>query len=255
MRHHEPPWPFYNMSVWRLMQWMNTGSRLKSEGEVNRLVNTVLSAPDFRTEDLQSFSAHRENGHLDAANKASSLGDDFQVASVTIEVPTGESSDSETSRPYSVPGLHYRKLLNVIKAAFRDPLSSHFHLTPFSLMHKSLITGVEQRVYGELYNSDAFIKEHHRIQNRSHPPPNDPECKLEKVIAALMFWSDSTHLANFGTAKLWPIYLFFGNLSKYIRSQPSSGACNHLAYIPSVCAHRKSEFILLLTSSAASRLI
>ena len=140
----EPPWPFYNMSVWRLMQWMNTGSQLKSEGEVNRLVNTVLSAPDFRTKDLQSFSAHWENGRLDAANKASSLGDDFQVALVTIEVPTGESSDSETSRPYSVPGLHYWKLLNVIKAAFRDPLSSHFHLTPFLLMHKSPITGVEQ---------------------------------------------------------------------------------------------------------------
>ena len=49
-----------------------------------------------------------------------------------------------------------------------------------------------------------------------------------------MFWSDATHLANFGTAKLWPIYLFFGNLSKYIRLRPSSGACNHLAYIPSV---------------------
>ena len=49
-----------------------------------------------------------------------------------------------------------------------------------------------------------------------------------------MLWSDATHLTNFGTAKLWPIYLFFGNLSKYVRSRPSSGACNHLTYIPSV---------------------
>ena len=250
---HGPPWPFSNMSVWRLMQWVNTGSRLKSEGEVNRLVNNVLSAPDFRTEDLQNFSTHRENGCLDAANKANPLGDNFQVASVTIEVPTGDLCDSETSRSYSVPGLHYRKLLSVIKAAFSDPLSSHFHLTPFSLMHKSPTTGVEQRVYGELYNSDAFIKEHHCIQNCSRPPPDDAGCKLEKVIAALMFWSDSTHLTSFGTAKLWPIYLFFGNLSKYIRSRPSSGACNHLAYIPSVCGYPESTH--LLTSSAASRLV
>ena len=109
-------------------------------------------------------------------------------------------------------------------------------------MHQSPITGVEQRVYGELYNSDAFIKEHHRVQNCSRPPPDDPGCRLEKVIAALMFWSDSTHLTNFGTAKLWPIYLFFGNLSKYIRSRPSSGACNHLAYIPSVCIHHHLWF-------------
>ena len=233
----EPPWPFSNMSTWRLMRWLNTGSRSKSEAEVNRLVHDVINAPDFQADDLQGFSAHRENGCLDAANKASLLGDGFRVASITIEVPTGKSSDSETSRPYSVPGLRYRKLLNVIKTAFQDPLSSYFHLTPFSLMHRSPVTGVEQRVYGELYQSDAFIKEHHRVQNRSRPPPDDPGCKLEKVIAALMFWSDSTHLANFGTAKLWPIYLFFGNLSKYIRSRPSSGACHHLAYIPSVRVH------------------
>ena len=101
-------------------------------------------------------------------------------------------------------------------------------------MHWSPVTGTDQRLYSELYHSDAFIEEHSHIQNRSRPPPDDPGCKLEKVVAALMFWSDSTHLADFGTAKLWPIYMFFRNLSKYIRSRPSSGACNHLAYIPLV---------------------
>ena len=240
----EPPWPFSNMSTWRLMRWMNTGSRSKSEGEVTRLVNEVLDAPDFRAEDLHNFSAHRENGHLDAARKTNPLDDSFQVTSIAIDVPTGEPGNSETSRSYSVPGLHYRKLLNVIKAAFQDPLSQYFHLTPFSLMHRSSVTGEEQRIYGELYNSDAFIKEHHRVQNCSQPPPDDPGCKLEKVVAALMFWSDSTHLTNFGTAALWPIYLFFGNLSKYIRSRPSSGACNHLAYIPSVRTHQHVELHL-----------
>jgi len=231
----KPPWPFANMSVWRLMDWMNTGGKSKSEGEVDRLVNGVLKAPDFRTEDLRKFSAHHENECLDIADKTNYLEDGFQVTSITIKVPTGKSDNLLAPRTYSVPGLHYRKILNVIKAVFQDPLSHQFHLTPFSLMHQSPITGEEQRVYGELYNSDEFIKEHKRVQNLSPPAPDDPMCKLEKVIAALMFWSDATHLANFGTAKLWPIYLFFGNLSKYIRSRPSSGACNHLAYIPSVC--------------------
>ena len=252
---HSPPWPFRNMSIWRLMRWMNTGSRLKSEGEVDHLVHGVLNAPDFRPEDLQNFSVHQENNRLDTANKTTPLDDSFQVASVTIKVPTGEPSNSETSRMYSIPGLHYRKLLNVVKATFQDPISRHFHLTPFSLMHRSSITGVEQRVYGELYHSDAFINEHRRVQDRSRPPPDDPGCKLEKVIAALMFWSDSTHLTNFGTAKLWPIYLFFGNLSKYIRSQPSSGACNHLAYIPSVCTCRCLWFTFSLIYSVASGLV
>ena len=216
------------------MRWMNTGSNSKSEGEVNRLIDDVLCAPDFRTEDLCNLNARRENSRLDTADKATPLEDNFQVASITIEVPTGQLDDSSTPRTYSVPGLRYRKLLNVIKAAFQDPLSRHFHFTPFSLMHKSLITGEPQRVYGKLYNSDEFINEHKQVQNCLLPPPEDPECKLEKVIAALMFWSDSTHLTNFGTAALWPIYLYFRNLSKYIRSRPSSGACHHLAYIPSV---------------------
>jgi hypothetical protein len=216
------------------MRWVNTGSSSKSEGEVDRLVNDVLNAADFQTEDLRSFSTHRQNLRLDISNRASPLKDDFQVTSITIEVPGGRQDDQSPPHTYSIPGLHYRKLLNVITAAFQDPLSRQFHFTPFSLMHRSPATNKEQRIYGELYNSDVFIDEHKRVQNRSPPPPDNPGCKLEKVVAALMFWSDSTHLTNFGTAALWPIYLFFGNLSKYIRSQPSSGACNHLAYIPSV---------------------
>ena len=231
----DPPWPFANMSVWRLMRWVNTGSSSKSEGEVDRLVNDVLNAPDFQAEDLQRFNTHRENCRLDTSNKATPLEDDFQVTSITIKVPPGQPDGRSAPCIFSVPGLHHRNLLNVIKAAFQDPLSRKFHLTPFSLMHRSQITNKEQRLYGELYNSDEFINEHKRVQNRLPPPPDDPGCKLEKVVAALMFWSDSTHLTNFGTAALWLIYLFFGNLSKYIRSQPSSGACHHLAYIPSVC--------------------
>ena len=65
-------------------------------------------------------------------------------------------------------------------------------------------------------------------------PPDDPNCKREKVVAALMVSSDATMLTDFGMAKAWPIYLMFGNLSKYIRAQPDSGAMHHLAYIPSV---------------------
>ena len=54
----------------------------------------------------------------------------------------------------------------------------------------------------------------------------------EKVVAALMFWSDAMRLATFSTTRMWPVYMLFGNLSKYIRSKPNSGATKHLAYIP-----------------------
>jgi hypothetical protein len=59
-------------------------------------------------------------------------------------------------------------------------------------------------------------------------------CTLETMIVSLMFWSDATHLASFGTHSAWPIYMYSGNQSNYEREKPSSGSANHIAYIPKV---------------------
>jgi hypothetical protein len=84
-------------------------------------------------------------------------------------------------------------------------------------------------VYSKLYDSDVFYNEHNNVQ---HALSDDQTCKREKVVAMLMFLSDATHLATFGTAKMWPVYMHFSNLSKYIRLKPSSGATKHVAFIP-----------------------
>jgi hypothetical protein len=219
-----------NESVEMIMNWKDSGAPTKSDAEVNRLVKDVLLDPKFKLEDLQGFSVARENQQSDAAEKKSPFLDSFQTANINIEVPSGAKGVPPGT--FTVPGLLYRKLTAVIRAAFSSPLASHFHFSPFKLFHKSP-SGEEERVFSELYNSDVFIEEHDNVQ-RAPLPPNEPDCKREKVVAALMFWSDSTHLANFGTAKLWPIYLLFGNVSKYIRGRPNSGACQHVAYIPSL---------------------
>ena len=151
------------------------------------------------------------------------------MADINIEVPSGLKDILPGT--FTIPGLLYRKLTAVIRAAFSSPLASHLHFSPFKLFHK--FPSGEEQVFSELYNSDVFIEEHDNVQC-APLPPNEPDCKQEKAIAALMFWSDSTHLANFGTTKLWPIYLLFGNVSKYIRGQPNLGACQHIAYIPSL---------------------
>lgn len=106
-RDDEPPWPFSSMLVWRLMRWINTGSNAKSEGEVNRLVDDVLNAPDFSTEDLRNFRTNSKNNRLDAANNARLFEDGFQVTSITIEVLTGEPSNPQEPRTYAIPGLRY----------------------------------------------------------------------------------------------------------------------------------------------------
>ncbi|KAG2737582.1 hypothetical protein P692DRAFT_201681626, partial [Suillus brevipes Sb2] len=84
-------------------------------------------------------------------------------------------------------------------------------------------------VFDELYTSDSWLEAQDDLQRRQ----KEPGCSLERVIAGLMFFSDATHLANFGTAKAWPLYLYFGNLSKYARSSPTSGACHLVAFFPS----------------------
>ncbi|KAJ3771938.1 hypothetical protein FB446DRAFT_789170 [Lentinula raphanica] len=226
-----PPWPFANMSIWRLMSWANSGGRTKSESETTRLVNDVLLQEDFNSADLEGFDAHSESLRLDRAQKTSSNQPKFQEATVAIEVPSG-NKDIEPQQ-FSVPGLQYRSIISVIKSIFAEPLAEKFHFTPFKLFRTLPGTESFERLYSELYNSDAFIEEHDRVQ-RLPPPPDQPHCKLEKVVLGLMFWSDSTHLASFGNASLWPIYMMFGNLSKYIRSRPNSGACQHIAYIPSL---------------------
>ena len=230
-----PPSPIpvhRNESVEMLMNWKDSGTSTKSDAEVNRLVKDVLLDPDFKLEDLQGFNVARENQRSDAAEKNSPFFDSFQTADINIEVPSGTRGVPPGT--FAVPGLLYRKLTAVIQAAFSEssPLASHFHFSPFRVFHRSP-SGKEEWVFSEVYDSDLFIKEHDNVQ-RAPLPPDQPDCKLEKVLAALMFWSDSTHLANFGTAKLWPIYLLFGNASKYIRGHPNSGACQHVAYIPSL---------------------
>ncbi|PPQ84255.1 hypothetical protein CVT26_011861, partial [Gymnopilus dilepis] len=225
-----PPPVHRNQTVELLMNWKDSGSLTKSDGEVDRLVKEVLLDPNFKVEELHGFSAARENRRNDAADENSPFLDSFQTADIEIEVPSGSKDVPATK--FTIPGLRFRKLTAVVRAAFSSSLGAKLHLSPFKLFRTST-DGEEERVYSELYNSDAFIEEHDKVQ-RAPVPPDDPDCKREKVVAALMFWSDATHLANFGTAKLWPIYMFLGNLSKYIRAQPNSGACQHVAYIPSL---------------------
>lgn len=88
-----------------------------------------------------------------------------------------------------------------------------------------------------MYNSDTFLEEHEKLKSQ----PQELGCNLETAIAAILVYSDSTHLANFGTASLWPIYIYFGNLSKYIHGMPTSFTAHHLAYMPSVCFFLQSD--------------
>lgn len=226
--------PFLNATVFRLMNWFYGGSNMKSLAELDLLVKEVLLADDFDKKHLEGFSTARELGRLDKYMDTPDLHpqDGWKESSVKVRLPAEKvRHGAEDDAPeFEVCGVYHRSIVEVIKSTFQEPLAKTFHFTPFKLYWKSSPAEPPQRVISELYNSDAMLNEHQKIQAQ----PREPGCTLETAIAAMMLWSDSTHLANFGTASLWPIYAFFGNQSKYPRGMPTSFSAHHLAYIPSL---------------------
>ncbi|KAJ3991165.1 hypothetical protein F5050DRAFT_1802211 [Lentinula boryana] len=212
----------------------NNGNPTKSNGEMNRLAE-IIQQSEFRAEELQDYNAHTANSKITNRDEDwdhNRLKDSFSKTSLEIEVPSGDTNIPP--KKFSIPQLLYQKPLAVIHAAFTDQLASKFHFSPFRLFQK--IGDGAQRIRTDLYDSDAFLQAHDDIQLA---PTDDEHCKREKVVAALMCWSDATQLANFGTAKLWPLYMLF--------AMPNSGAVHHLAYIPSIPDAIKHEISVFHT--------
>ena len=77
----------------------------------------------------------------------------------------------------------------------------------------------------------ANLQEYANVHAANKQGPNS---HFEALLIALMIWSDSTLLAQFGHASLWPIYLYIRNMSKYSQAKLLSFAAHHIAYLPKV---------------------
>jgi hypothetical protein len=227
--------PFPNPTIYRLLDWFFRGSSTKNIADLDRLVKDVLLSPDFNTDHLLGFRSSKEITRVDTHDTphlSFSAADGWREASVTINVPhTKHTHTSESAAPeFEVHGVHYRPLLEIIKSICQGTRTRNFHWVPHKLFHRT--TRGDVRVYSDIYNSDAMLEEHARVSALPCDPSDDPE--IETAIMAILLWSDLTHLANFGTASLWPIYMFSGNISKYVRGKPTAFPAHHVAYIPSV---------------------
>ena len=150
-----PPWPWLNMSIWRLMAWQLMGNGEKSSAETTRLVHNVLLTNDLKLEDLLGFNAETAIKNMDKSEVALALDRQFMDSTpewdgwktnvvVKIQVPLCEKCSEGNGKTFTVPDLVYRPLVSVIRAAFTDPVSKWFHLTPFKHIWKSPVTGREQ---------------------------------------------------------------------------------------------------------------
>jgi len=221
--------PYLNATVYQLMNWFyQTGSKMLHD--LNSLVHNVILAPDFDATHLQNFSASSKAKWLDN-NLMCPPSDGWHKSSVKIQLPkTRAKYACEDNAPEAkIPGILHWDLLQSIISAFKDPPFEVFHLKGFTQLWKPSPNEPVKKNYGEAYGSKVFHKMEHEIQLMK--PSGET---LKSIVIPIMAYSDSTHLANFGTAALWLIYIFIGLTSKYIWSKPTSSSAHHLAYIPSV---------------------
>ena len=236
--------PYPNKSSLLLGDWYWNQGAMKSKKGFRNLLK-IMGSSEFSSEDIRGTEwtkVDRELGNLVASDESTPmpgsslewLNNDagWKGASVMISIPFPRRSAHPSPAAYLVRNFYHRSLVAVIREKVCDPRSHHaFHYEPYALHwhppHKTREIGV----HGELFTSESFVNAHNQLQNS----PPEPGCDLPRRIVALMFWSDATQLTAFGDAKLWPLYMYFGNESKYTRCQPSAHLCNHIAYFQTVC--------------------
>lgn len=232
-------YPFPNRSSFRLADWHWNGGVQKSLGSFNDLIS-IITDPEFKAEDIKTANwslIHSELGTDDG--EADWLDEDagWTHTSVTLSVPYQSrrgvlSGSGSAPGNYTINDFYHRKLVSVIKERILGLSGDHrFHFSPYEMHWQRNQNEEPIRIQGELFSSPEFIEADRDIQNM----PGEPGCNLPRVLVALMFWSDATQLTSFGSAKIWPLYMYFGNDSKYLRCKPSSHLCEHIAYFQSVC--------------------
>lgn len=233
---HDPLSDSKNKSEDLLLAWMTTGLGNTPAG-VNDLVHNVIRHEDFNSAELEHFnvvtaSRRFEREHFSKPGATLKVGDGWKEGSVKIPVPCTRVQQKESEAPeFVVDGILYRDAVEVIESELKNPeVFESIHVVPYKEWWHPRQGEDPVRMYSEVYNSDVMLE----ADTKMREGLSSTGGILETFIVSALLYSDSTHLASFGNASLWPIYLFLGNVSKYTRSKPSSYSAHHIAYIPKV---------------------
>ncbi|KAE9384947.1 hypothetical protein BT96DRAFT_841397 [Gymnopus androsaceus JB14] len=229
------------MTVYHLLQWFYNKKQAKSIADLNTLLKKVLLPEDFSQDHLEGFSMQKvlkDVGNYGGVRYDLQADYGWIETSIKIPVPCTGVKQSEADTPaYELKGVFYCKPLEIIKSVFQSEQAKKFHYTLFKLcQQQSFPDKRDLCLYSELYNTDAFIEEHAKIQRqqkkRRLDDPEDPSLHVPCTIAGMMLWSDATKIGTWGNQSMWPIYLYFRNQSKYDRAKLSAFTSHHMAYIP-----------------------
>ncbi|KIM59742.1 hypothetical protein SCLCIDRAFT_125682, partial [Scleroderma citrinum Foug A] len=237
--------PYLNESSWHIGDWYWNEGTQKSKQSFKSLVGIITSA-DFQSEDLHHTNwvvINRQLGSLGPIlepPQITSNTEEWQAEdsgwmrrSITISVPFPQRFLHPGPKNYTISNFYHWSLLSIIRKTLSDPARCRsFHFEPYLLRWQHSRGVNDIGVYGEIFSSQAFITAHRELQDIQLDPTG---CSLLRRIVTLMFWSDATQLTFFGDAKLWLLYVYFGNELKYQRCTPTANLCSHAAYFQTIC--------------------
>jgi hypothetical protein len=220
--------PFPNFTAFAFTKWVNNEGGNKSHAEIDKLVQDVILHPEFDREHLRNYKSGYESHRLNNALSHSLSG--WQTTTVEISLPPedGKHRARDKVTRMGVKGVQYRSLIETIKSVLKNTDGPSLQHEPYRQYWKPTADAPTERVFGELYTADAWLEAYKEV--RELPKRDD----IDNFVLPVQLYSDSTHLANFGDASLWPLYGWFGGWSKYDRNKSSLSTCQHLAYICSV---------------------
>jgi hypothetical protein len=240
--------PFSNPSAAAMMAAHYSGTPLQSAQKTTLIAHNLgCLGSDLNPSDLCNFDIARETKRLDsylasASETAFHREYGWIQSSVRIRLPLDKTKMPESSAAeLEIGDVFHRDIIDVISSVYQSDTVQSFNHIPFKQFWKPSKDGPPERLYGEIFSSDVMLNGDEELSK--HCAANDlDEPALEAITVPLLLYSDSTHLANFGTASCWPVYMFFGSESKYVRAMPTSSACHHIAYMPSVRCTQFSTF-------------
>ena len=230
-------YPYPNRSSFELGDWYWNQGVQKSQGDYKKLMD-ILGGSTFDATEVCSARWKKIDSQLGANEYDEGDGEEWEDEDagwkrtpVSIEVPFSRNTESPGPRLYEGADLYHRSIVAVLREKLSNVRDDKlFHYEPYQLHWTPPHLDAQTTIYGDMYTSPAFHELHRELQES----PGEPGCDLPRVVAGLMFWSDATQLTSFGSTKLWPTYMYFGNESKYRRCKPSCNLSNHIAYFETV---------------------
>jgi hypothetical protein len=238
--------PFPNMSQFLWTQWFlgNPQGGMSSQHS-DRFTKDVVSHRLFVSHDLEGMSMANIRDAITKWNPSPCEPyQGWKSVSVTINVPLGKPRKGNShplSVPFEIPNLQVRSIVEIVRNVFaHDKNVRDFMWIPYKEYQCDSATGDRRtRIFSESMSGDEV----HRLWKEVQKSPGVPGCAAERVVLFLRWWSDVTHLAQFGEHKLWPFYMCFANQPKWQCNDPNMGAWHDVAYLTKVhsaSAHAKN---------------